>query len=191
MSITKLNNLSISAITALPSGVGGKVLQVVSGSDGTTYSLSIGAAGTDYAGSTAFSITPTSASSKIMIHFFVGQACNATGSGFRIRLYRQINSTGGFTHVTGVSGTGSSNRLGALTGNSGNVADGAEDGNRTRNHGGTIIDEPATTSLVEYKLYYGQGDGSGTVYVNRTENDSDDAYTHRSKTHVTLLEIGA
>jgi len=190
MAIITLNNNSLSSVTALPAGVGGKVLQIVNGTDGTTYGISISAADADYAGSTAFSITPTSASSKIMIHFFVGQACNATGSGFRIRLYRQINSTGGFTLVTGLSGTGVGSRFGALTGNSGNVADGYEDGNRTRNHGGTVVDTPNTINLVEYKLYYGQGDGTGSIYVNRTENDTDANYTHRSLTHVTLLEIG-
>ena len=40
MSITKLNNLSISAVTALPSGVGGKVLQVVNATDSTSRSSS-------------------------------------------------------------------------------------------------------------------------------------------------------
>ena len=47
MSITKLNNLSISAVTALPSGVGGKVLQVVSTTKSDTFSSSTVNAFTD------------------------------------------------------------------------------------------------------------------------------------------------
>ena len=64
MSITKLNNLSISAVTALPSGVGGKVLQVVTATSttaSTTTSTSFVTLG--FSGS----ITPSSTSNKIFI----------------------------------------------------------------------------------------------------------------------------
>ena len=40
MAIIKPNNNTISAITALPAGVGGKVLQVVTATDGTALSSS-------------------------------------------------------------------------------------------------------------------------------------------------------
>jgi len=171
-------------------GLGGAIKQVVFGTDETQYSISIGNSTTDYAGSTAFSITPTSASNKIIINFSIGQirASTNSGGGNRIRLYRQINSTGGFTHVTALSGTGSSSRLGAVVGNIHGADTTAEDANRSRVVSMMVVDSPATTSLVEYKIYVGHGDGSGTVYINRTPNDTDNNYTSRTRTHVTLME---
>ena len=64
MSITKLNNLSISAVTALPSGVGGKVLQVVQ----TTSLVRTATTSTSFVNtSLTVNITPSSASNKILI----------------------------------------------------------------------------------------------------------------------------
>ena len=182
-------NASAAIAASKLSGVG-KVLQVVSGTDETQYSISIANSTTDYAGSTAFSITPTSASNKIIINFSIGQIRASTAGGNRIRLYRQINSSGGFTHVTALSGTGSSSRLGAVVGNINGASD-SEDANRARVVSMMVVDSPATTSLVEYKIYVGHGDGSGTVYINRTPNDTDNNYTSRTRTHVTLMEIAS
>jgi len=64
MAIIKPNNNTISAITALPAGVGGKVLQVekfINAHDVTTTSSS-------YSTFESFSFTPTSASSTIYFH---------------------------------------------------------------------------------------------------------------------------
>ena len=164
----------------------GKVKQVVTGSDATLYSISVTNATSDHAGSIAYSITPTSASNKVKIDFFIPQIRHAGDTaGLRMRLYRQINS-GGYSHVTGLSGTGASNRLAALGGN----YDRNGDGNRSSVAlGGTIVDSPSTTNQVDYKFYFGSGDGSTTVYVNRTENDTDQNYTSRTRTHVSLMEI--
>jgi len=187
MSITKLNNLSVSALTALPSGLGGKVLQVTQSSDATLYALSIPDNSTDVAGSIAYSITPTSASSKILISFFIPQLkTSADVAGIRMRLYRDING-GGYSHVTALSGTASSSKVASLAGG----YDKNGDSNRiSMALGGTIVDSPNTTSVVNYKFYFGSGDGTPlTIYVNRTEADNDSAYTSRTRTHVTLMEI--
>ena len=66
MSITKLNNLSISAVTALPSGVGGKVLQVVTATDSTSRSTTSSSYVTA-SNTLSASITPASASNKIFV----------------------------------------------------------------------------------------------------------------------------
>ena len=64
MALTKINNNTLSAITGLPAGVGGKVLQVVTG----TFSTSTVVSSTSFAdsGLTA-NITPSSTSSKILV----------------------------------------------------------------------------------------------------------------------------
>ena len=173
---------------ALPTG---SVLQVVTGSDATAYTLSItGGSGGDVAGSSEFAITPTSSSSILLIQFFIPQIrINNDVGGLRVRLFRSIGG-GAYTRVTSVEGTSSGgNRQNALAGN----YDRQGDGNRSSLWiGGTITDSPATTSSVGYKFYYGVGDsGSYTVYVNRTENNTDATYTNATKTHVTLMEIAA
>ena len=167
-------------------GSGFKILQSVAASDATLYSLSIANSTTDVAGSVAYSITPTSSSNKVKIDFFIPQVRIAADvGGLRMRLYRQINS-GGYSHVTGLSGTAASNRQGSLAGN----YDKNGDGNRSSAwFGGTIVDSPNTTNQVDYKFYFGAGDGATTIFVNRTENDTDSTFTSRTRTHVCLTEI--
>ena len=167
-------------------GFGGKVKQIVSASDNTLYSISVTNSTSDHAGSIAYSITPTSTDHKIKIDFFIPQIRHqADTAGLRVRLYRQIGS-GGYSHVTGLSGTASSNKQAAMAGN----YDNGGDGNRsTLCLGGTVVDSPSTTSQVDYKFYFGSGDGSTTIFVNRTQNDADSSFTNRTRTHVTLTEF--
>jgi hypothetical protein len=167
-------------------GSGFKILQTVASSDNLSYTISVTNSTSDHAGSKAYSITPTSASNKVKIDFFIPQIRHAGDTGgLRMRLYRQINS-GGYSHVTGLSGDAASNRLASLAGN----YDRNGDGNRsTAWFGGTIVDSPSTTNQVDYKFYFGSGDGSTTIYVNRTQNDADFNYTSRTRTHVCLTEI--
>ena len=179
---TMLDTNSVIASSKLPTG---SVIQTVSASDATLYALSISNATSDHAGSIAYSITPSSSSNKVMIHFTIPQVKHAQHAGLRVRLYRDIGGAG-YSHVTGLSGTASSNKQAALFGN----YDTNGDGNRSATTiTGTIVDSPNTTSACNYKFYFGAGDGATTVYVNRTENDADQTYTSRTRTHVSLMEI--
>ena len=83
MAIITLNNNSLSSVTALPAGVGGKVLQVVQGTATTSVEHSTTYADT---GLTA-SITPSSTSNKILI--MVNQAMLVVGgNGGSVKLFR-------------------------------------------------------------------------------------------------------
>ena len=78
MALTKINNNTLSAITGLPAGVGGKVLQVVS----TLSSVDTSTTGTTM-GDTGLeaSITPSSTSNKILFKFHLLQyLLNALGT---------------------------------------------------------------------------------------------------------------
>ena len=163
----------------------GVVHQITSASDATLYALSIANATSDTAGSIAYTITPAATAHKVLIHFTIPQVKHAQHAGLRMRIYRDIGGAG-YAHVTGLSGTAASNRQGALFGN----YDKSGDGNRSSlAMTGTVIDHPNTTSQVSYKFYFGAGDGSNTIYVNRTQNDADQTYTHRTRTHCTLMEV--
>jgi hypothetical protein len=64
MAIITLNNNSLSSVTALPAGVGGKVLQVVEGTSSTQHEAN-GTSDQDIG--LSVNITPTSASNKIFV----------------------------------------------------------------------------------------------------------------------------
>ncbi len=64
MALTKINNNTLSAVTTLPAGVGGKVLQVVQGSNSTQ--VQIFGSSLQSLGLSA-NITPSSTSSKILV----------------------------------------------------------------------------------------------------------------------------
>jgi len=167
-------------------GSGFKILQTVADSDHLSYTISVTNSTSDHAGTKAYSITPTSSSNKVKIDFFIPQVkILADVGGLRMRLYRQINS-GGYSHVTALSGDASGSRQAAIAGN----YDRQGDGNRSSAwFGGTLVDSPNTTNQVDYKFYFGAGDGSTTLYVNRTQNDTDNNFTSRCRTHVCLTEI--
>jgi hypothetical protein len=54
----------------------------------------------------------------------------------------------------------------------------------------TTLDSPATTSATTYAIDMMQV-GGGTVYCNRSHNDSDSSTTFRTASTITVYEIGA
>jgi len=128
MAITRINNNTISAITALPAAIStGKVLQVVQANTGTSVTHSTSYADT---GLTA-SITPSSTSNKVLV--IIEQACFAGGDGGgAIKLMR--DSTGIYTPAQNYAfyGDGSSLDL-------------------RNNHCYSFLDSPSSTSSLTYK----------------------------------------
>ena len=177
MSITKLNNLSISAVTALPSGVGGKVLQVVSASKTDRQTTTSTNTFTDISG-LSVSITPSSASNKILILFTVNTA-SSINSHSGIKLLR--NSTDIF--------------VGDANGDNFRIFSSWRTMTDTQYHAqplaGMFLDSPSTTSATTYKI---QISGDTTVYVNRSNTfDSTVASVQRTigSSSITVMEIGA
>ena len=171
----------------------GSVIQTVIDSDATTYTNgSVGdSSGSNgpVALSKAYSITPTSTSNKIMIHFMIPQVrINLDKSGLYMRVYRKIGS-GSYAELTEASGDSSNTPKGSVFGNH----DKNGDGNRISTiMTGHVSDQTHGQSGVQvsYKFYFGCGDsGTHAIYVNRTENDNSSVYNFRTKTHCTLQEI--
>jgi hypothetical protein len=94
MAITRLNNNSITSVTALPSGIDvGKVLQVVSDISTTKTTCSTTSL-TDVA-DLGVSITPSNSSSLIYVTIHLAGMRRVSGSNyFRIELHRQVNGGG-------------------------------------------------------------------------------------------------
>jgi hypothetical protein len=148
-----------------PAG-GGKVLQVVSTSDNTLKQVSNATEYTEI----ATAITPSSASSRILIMVSFGLVSNSNNadSGFRIKR----NST---AIQQGSGGTVNISQ-------SFFMAEGSSEGS-----GYTIqlVDSPATTSAITYKVELLAN--TGTININRRGLDT----YYAASSSMTLMEIGA
>jgi hypothetical protein len=150
---------------------GGKVLQVVS----TTKSDTFTSTATTYTDITGLSvtITPTSATSKILVLF------NLSGGATEIANARLVR---GATPIAIGDAAGSRNR------SAGDFAIFATPIVETL-VSGTFLDSPATTSATTYKLQ--AQITSATFYINRSEGDTDNYYRARTASTITVMEIGA
>jgi len=163
-------DLSGKTIT-LPTGVGGKILQVVQ-TVKTNEFTGAGTAWRDVTGMTA-TITPASSSNKIIVMYSIGiSAADPTG----LRLYR------GATHIA----FGDAGPSGSQQGNVGNESY-SGDGNRGFQYNMTYLDSPATTSATTYKLQ--TFTHSSPHYVNRTVNNTSSNYNIRGISTITLVEV--
>ncbi len=153
----------------------GSVLQVVSAAKTDTFSTT-SASGTfaDITG-LSVSITPSSASNKILIMAEVRTATPSSNGSF-IRAVRDSTAI-----YIGDSGGGSRVRISSQGYNA--------DGNSNNNLTIMYLDSPATTSSTTYKIQACVGGTSGTVYVNRSNSNTDAAYTGMSTSSITVMEI--
>jgi hypothetical protein len=157
---------------AAPAG-GGKVLQVLS----TTKSDSFTSASTSFADITGLSvsITPSSASSKVLVLYNVSGSQAVAAQIARSRLMRgstEINiGDAASTRARGTSDPFSvaSQIIGTTI-------------------AGSFLDSPATTSATTYKFQIATS--GGTVYINRSEDDSDSTIRSRTVSTITVMEIG-
>lgn len=153
----------------------GTVLQVVSTTK--TDSFSTGATSfTDVTG-LSVSITPTSSSSKILLILTFNLAGTNGAGGAAYQLVR------GSTPIC----------IGDLTGSRPQASGGMgyiPDANSYTTVSASFLDSPATTSSTTYKV---QVYGPSSVYVNRTQNDTNGVqiYNARTASTITVMEIAA
>jgi hypothetical protein len=123
-------------------------------------------------------ITPTSATNKILVMYTVGVS-NSANATIHIRLYRGATSIG--------QGDTSGNRLGDSliwrpNGSQYNFDIGPLSS--------SFLDSPNTTSATTYKLAATLGSTySGTFYLNRSWDDSNFDYSGRTASTITVMEI--
>ena len=172
MALITLNNNSLSNITSLPAGLGGKVLQIVQTVDKNpaTFTLATDVLSTMM----TVNITPSSASSKILARFdvYLGTASNQCYPGVVLRrngsdIYRanttgsRKNSTGGTGYIAGASLQCVANEF---------------------------LDSPNSTSQVSYTLNV-FGYNNLTFYKNIPNDNNDQQSTACSQ--ITVMEISA
>ena len=163
----------------------GKILQVVSNTKTDTFSVSLAAGNVaDITGLSA-TITPTSATSKILaiVNVTAGSTRSNGKGNATFVLKRDATQIG--------IGDASSNRFRAsATQLSWNLSDGSSRANVAWNY----LDSPATTSATTYQVEIANAFNAGTtetLYVNRSETDTDYFGLPRSVSTITLLEVSA
>jgi hypothetical protein len=160
---------------AAPAG-GGKVLQVVSATKTDTFTAASSSA-VDVTG-LSVSITPSSATSKVLILTTVNANGDAGNNGCMFVLLRGSTQ---IAYPTSFSSRAAG--FGSIY-----INDAAQIGST----GITHLDSPATTSAITYKIQgFGTTGGSNNFYVNRSKNDLDNLAYVRTVSSITAIEIGA
>jgi hypothetical protein len=174
--LTSTLDLSSNTVT-LPSGVGGKVLQVVSATKTDTSSFT-SSTFADISG-LSVSITPSSSSNKVLIISYVNCGYDYGNSKIGIKLLR------GSTIINLGDSAGNRTRMSSSVYlNSSNASCVPAMSN--------FLDTPSTTSATTYKLQAGALDNAGTVYVNRAGDDWSDQTNHSTvSSTITAMEISA
>ena len=143
---------------------GGKVLQVV---NATTSTIATSSSTTFADTNLTATITPTSATSKVLV--FISQASitkESGNGGMALKLQRDSTDLFRIEDGAGFTGDSSSNYIGGTS--------------------ATYLDSPATTSATTYKTVFANRPGAGFVSVQANYTGS----TYGTST-ITLMEIGA
>ena len=170
---------------------GGKVLQVVQSSMSNRLLISTSGNFTAVTGLEA-TITPSSASSKILVQAELQSSAHSTsdGTGYTvgIRLYHKSGS-GSFAHLEAASSSDSehSNQLGVFM-YSGEQNFSNYGNNRTT---GAFLHTTNSTEAQSYTLYVANGQNDGRVAVNRFFYSTNVDHMYPSVSTITLYEIGA
>jgi len=164
------------AAGALPSNVigAGAVLQVVTIEKTDTFSTTSNSY-VDVTG-LSVSITPTSATSKILVLFQINGSQNVGAGRASLKLLR------GSTVINAGAAAGSRTpALGGFSSSDTSIPSAPVSGN--------YLDSPATTSSTTYKIQLAMTAGSGSAYINQTAQDSDNANQIRMASQITVMEI--
>ena len=123
----------------------------------------------------SISITPTSASNKVLI--FVTLAINGTSGTNAVQARLMRDST-----AIGIGDTAGS-RTRTTIGNS--------EGAATEQQSANVIflDSPATTSATTYKMQIRSNSAAATSFINRTSNDTDTDQLSRAISTITVMEV--
>lgn len=180
MALIRLNSQSAPANTF----GGGKILQVVPVETDTTSSISSSST-SNFADvpNLVASITPSATTSKILA--MVSTTLHHSAAYIiHCNLERTIGGTATLLGTSNVS-----NRVGSVMST---LPVNSHYGVSMHPISFQYVDSPITTSACTYQVQVTLGSSySGTIYVNRTNNDNDADYASRTKSMITLVEIGA
>lgn len=159
-----------------------RILQVVSTTKTDTFSASVASGAYADVTGLSVSITPTAATSKILIIAHVSGGSSITYERLSFQLVRDSTAIG--------IGDAASNRTRVTSASLGYVAD----TNGQTTVGGHFLDSPATTSATTYKVQVANAvirSTSQTLYVNRSHQWQDVNYIPAAASSLTVMEVSA
>ena len=129
-------------------------------------------------------ITPTSSSSKILLQWSVNVS-GGTNSHTSNLFYRTIS--GSEAEISAFKGDAASNRSRSAQQNYG----GNDNIDIYKHHifSGIYLDTPNTTSAITYSVKFRTNDS--TIYINRSQNDSDANWSSRTASTFLLMEVSS
>ena len=163
---------------------GGKLLHVVQGGSNVASSQSVASKATADTGIQVY-ITPSSASSKILIIATISGAASAIINNWAMTLQKKTGS-GSFANLTAANGAADGSRYLSIAG--------------TKMHGVyslcsvgfNFLDTAGSTDTLIYRAAYFNSSGSTrTLYINRSSADSDNNDYTRGASWIQALEISA
>ncbi len=161
----------------LPAGANGGIIQVVCTVKTDASSFNVGNGATDDLTGLSASITPSSASNKILVMYNISydSSQNNGKGGFRIKrdsTYIGDGASGGSRYLV----------------NSGFSANSNEDQSML-NTSNSFLDSPSTTSAVTYQMCMHGGGATLDVYVNRARSDANESDDPRTASSLILMEV--
>ena len=180
MSQIKVN--SIIPVAGVPTGGGGGIIQVVSVSKTDTYSSTSTTTIQDVTGLT-INITPTSSTSKLLIHVHVATT-GSTNWGGQGLLLAKVDS-GTTTYPFRGDAIGSSMR--ATFPVTGSGANGGYPDLLT----GSFLDTAGSTNAITYKIQHQDLNTNNAIYINRETHGTGAAGHSISTSGITVMEVSA
>ena len=172
------NLITANGPSTLPSGVGGKVLQVVSATKTDTQTYTQSTVRADITG-LSVTLTPASTSNKILVGFKVSH----WGNDSHCQIERSIGG-GSYSIIFSPSG---------VTGSTTSTHSGGSHRSIYELNTATmeVLDSPSTTSSITYKITFNNGPGTGSAgYVNRASDlNTADANSEQGISTITAMEI--
>ena len=168
----------------LATGVGGKILQVVQGGSNTASSASVASKATQDTG-IQVSITPSSASSKILLIATISGTTSNAINNFAMTLQKKTGS-GSFADLTAANGAADGNRYLSMTGTYGTSI--------YTNYGVhfNYMDTAGSTDTLIYRaVYFNSSSATRTFYVNRSHTDTNSNSYTRGSSWIQAMEISA
>ena len=162
----------------------GSVIQVQQGGSNTDSSSSVASQAT-YDTGIQVSITPSSASNKILIIATISGTTNNAINNFAMTLQKKTGS-GSFANITEANGEVEGNRYASMSGTYGTSI--------YTNYGVhfNYMDTAGSTETLIYRgAYFNSSSNTRTVYINRSHTDSDSYSYTRGSSWIQALEIAA
>ena len=149
MAIITLNNNSLSSVTSLPAGVGGKVLQVVNATDGTDRTTTSSSFVTG-SNTLSVNITPSSTSNKIFVICSTNAHLNTTPYARYYTIFRDSTNLGQVNNgMSAIYAENNADIVSSLV--------------------MSYLDSPSTTSQLTYQVYF-KASSSQTAFLNWNSN---------------------